>query len=282
MPTFKLTIEYDGTDYHGWQVQPGWATIQGVLEQALARIVGKQVHVTGAGRTDAGVHALGQVASLRADFRHQPDTLRRALTSLLPPDIVVTRVEEAPEAFDAQRWAQWKRYRYTLLTRPYPSAIERRYTLFFPLPLKIDAMAEAARMLVGDHDFSSFQAAKSSVDHRIRRVFATEFRQQADHLFFKITADGFLRHMIRIIMGTLLDVGKGKLAPADVKPILEVKDRKHASRTLPAHGLCLLEVGYQPFHSDHLSHSPTKGKGGVEGEGESFIVQSSRFREIKN
>ena len=247
MPTFKLTIEYDGTGYHGWQVQPGMSTIQGVLEYAMARIIGTHVHVRGAGRTDAGVHATGQVASLRADFGHPPDTLRRALTSLLPPDIVVTRVEEAPENFDAQRWAQWKRYRYTLLTRSFPSALERRYALFVPHPLKTDSIAEAAGMLIGEHDFTSFQAAKSSVGHPIRRVFATEFRQQGDHLFFEIVADGFLRHMIRIIMGTLLKVGDGKLTPEDVKAILKAKDRKRASKTLSAHALCLLGVGYEPF-----------------------------------
>ncbi|MGH7411877.1 MAG: tRNA pseudouridine(38-40) synthase TruA, partial [Candidatus Methylomirabilis sp.] len=245
MPTFKLTIEYDGTDYHGWQVQPGLATIQGLLEKAIARIIGEPVHVTGAGRTDAGVHAVGQVASLRAEFRHPAETLRRALTSLLPPDIVVARAEEAPNGFDAQRWAQWKRYRYTLLTRPYPSALERRYTLFVPGPLKIDLMAEAAGILIGKHDFSSFQAAHSSVDHPVRRVFTAAFRQEGDHLFFEIIADGFLRHMIRIIMGTLLEVGRGKLAPGDVKAILEAKDRNQASKTLSAHGLCLVEVGYQ-------------------------------------
>ncbi|MGH7409590.1 MAG: tRNA pseudouridine(38-40) synthase TruA [Candidatus Methylomirabilis sp.] len=247
MPTFKLTIEYDGTDYRGWQVQPGLATIQGVLEQAMARIIGEPVHVTGAGRTDAGVHALGQVASLHADFKHPADTLRRALTSLLPPDIVVTRVENVPEDFDAQRWAQWKRYRYTVLTRPYPSALDRRYTLFVPHPLKTDSMAEAAGMLIGEHDFTTFQAAKSSVDHPIRRVLATEFRQQGDHLFFEIVANGFLRHMIRIIMGTLLDVGQGKLAPEEIKAILDGKDRNLSSKTLSAHALCLVQVGYQPF-----------------------------------
>jgi tRNA pseudouridine38-40 synthase len=207
MLTFKLTIEYDGTDYHGWQVQPGRATIQGALEEAMARIVGERVQVIGAGRTDAGVHALGQVASLRALFRHPPETLRRALTSLLPHDIVVTRVEGAPDGFDAQRWAQWKRYRYTLLTRPYPSALERRYSLFIPRPLDIDSMSEAASILIGEHDFSSFQAAGSSADHPVRQVFSAEFRRNEDHLLFEITANGFLRHMIRIIMGTLLEIG---------------------------------------------------------------------------
>ena len=260
MPTFKLTIEYDGTGYHGWQVQPGMSTIQGVLEHAMERIIGTHVHVKGAGRTDAGVHATGQVASLRADFRYPPDILRRALTSLLPPDIVVTRVEGAPDGFDAQRWAQWKRYRYTLLTRPYPSALERRYTLFVPYPLKSDAMAEAASLLIGEHDFSSFQAARSSADHAVRQVFRATFRQEDDYLFFEIAADGFLRHMIRIIMGTLLDVGRGKLGPRDLKAILEARDRNRASKTVSPHALCLMEVGYQPFHSTHPSPSPARGR----------------------
>ena len=250
MPTFKLTIEYEGTGYHGWQVQPGMSTIQGALEYAMERIIGTHVHVKGAGRTDAGVHATGQVASLRADFRYPPDILQRALTSLLPPDIVVTRVEEVSDGFDAQRWAQWKRYRYTLLTRPFPSALERRNTLFVPHPLKTDSMAEAAGMLIGEHDFTSFQAAKSSVDRPTRRVFATEFRQQGDHLFFEIVANGYLRHMIRILMGTLLDVGRERLTPSDVKAILEAKNRKLASKTLKPNALCLMEVGYEPFRAE--------------------------------
>ncbi|MDD5558143.1 tRNA pseudouridine(38-40) synthase TruA [Candidatus Methylomirabilis sp.] len=242
-----MTIEYDGTDYHGWQVQPGMTTIQGTLEEAVARIVGQRIHVMGAGRTDAGVHAFGQVASLRAPFSHPPDTLRRALTSVLPSDIVVSRVEEVDEDFHAQRCARWKRYRYTLLTRPYPSAIERRYTLFVPHPIKIDAMAEAARTLIGTHDFSAFQAAHSSAESSVRTVLVAEFRQEGDHLAFDIVADGFLRHMIRIIMGTLLDVGRGRLRPEDLKVILEGKDRSHASKTISPHALCMLEVGYQPF-----------------------------------
>ncbi len=247
MPTFKLTIEYDGTDYHGWQVQPGLRTIQGTLQGAMARIVGEPVHVAGAGRTDAGVHALGQVAGLRAGFKHPPETLRRALTSLLPPDIVVTRVEEAPEGFDAQRWAEWKRYRYTLLTRPYPSALRRRYTLFVPRPLDVEAMAEAANLLVGKHDFSSFQAAKSSVEDPVRRIFEARFRSEEDHLCFEIVADGFLRHMVRIIMGTLLSVGRRTITPEDLGAIREARDRNRASKTISPNALCLMEVGYEPF-----------------------------------
>ncbi len=252
MPTFKLTIEYDGTDYHGWQVQPGMTTIQGTLQGAVARIVGKDVHVMGAGRTDAGVHALGQVASLRAEFHHPPDTFRRALTSVLPPDIVVTAVEEMDNDFHAQYSAQWKRYRYSLLTRRYPSALERRYTLFVPYPLQTDAMADAAGSLIGIHDFSAFQAAHSSVESPIRTIMVAEFRQQGDHLSFEIVANGFLRHMIRIIMGTLLDIGRGRLQSEALQAILEEKDRKHASKTISPHGLCLLEVGYHPFgfHSE--------------------------------
>lgn len=247
MPTFKLTIEYDGTDYHGWQVQPGMTTIQETLEEAVARIVGKRVDVMGAGRTDAGVHALGQVASLGAPFHHPADTLRRALTSVLPFDIVVTAVEEVDDDFHAQRRALWKRYRYTLLTRPYPSALERRYTLFVPRPLKLDAMTEAVRALIGTHDFSAFQAAHSFTGSSIRTVIAAKFIQEGDHLVFEIVGDGFLRHMIRIIMGTLLDIGLGRLQPEDLHVILESRDRNHASKTISPHALCLLEVGYQPF-----------------------------------
>jgi tRNA pseudouridine38-40 synthase len=247
MPTFKLTIEYDGTDYHGWQIQPGLATIQGALEHVIARITGESIHVVGAGRTDAGAHAVGQVASLRAGFDHPPETLRRAFTSLLPPDIVVTRVESVPDGFDAQRSARWKRYRYALLTRPYPSALERRYTLFVPRPLNVGAMVEAATLLVGEHDFRSFQGARSTVQHSIRQVYKAEFQQDRHHLYFEIIANGFLRHMVRIIVGTLLDVGRGRLVPHDMKAILEGRDRKYASNTVSAHGLSLVEVGYRSF-----------------------------------
>lgn len=255
MPTFKLTIEYDGTGYHGWQVQPGMSTIQGVLEHALARIIGTHVHVRGAGRTDAGVHATGQVASLRADFRYPPDILQRALTTLLPADIVVTRVEGAPDGFDAQHWAEWKRYRYTLLTRSYPSALERRYALFVPHPLRIDAMVAGAKVLIGQHDFTSFQAAQSSATHPVRQVFLAQFCQEGEHLLFDIAADGFLRHMIRIIMGTLLDVGRGRLSPDDLKAILQARDRKQASKTLSPHALCLLQVGYKASSGKNASSS---------------------------
>lgn len=247
MTTYKLTIEYDGTDYHGWQVQPGVPTVQGTLQEALARICGTRIDLMGAGRTDAGVHALGQVGSLRAEFHHPPDTLRRALTSVLPSDIVVTRVETMADDFHAQRRAQWKRYRYTLLTRRYPSALERRYSLFVPYPVEVDDMAQAARGLIGTHDFSAFQAAHGSAESPVRTILAAEFTRQGDHVYFDIVADGFLRHMIRIIMGTLLDVGRGKLRLYDFKAIHEGRDRNHASKTISPHGLCLLNVGYEPF-----------------------------------
>jgi len=250
-------LEYDGTDYHGWQVQPGVATVQGVLQDAMARVVQASVHIVGAGRTDAGAHALGQVASVRAEFRHPPDILRRALSSLLPPDIVVTRVEETASDFDAQRSARWKHYRYTLLTRPFPSALEHRYTLFVPRPLKVAAMAEAARMLIGEHDFSSFQAAGSSAHSPIRQVFEATIREQDDHLWLDIVASGFLRHMVRIVMGTLLDVGHGRYSSGDVKAILEARDRRFASKTLPAHALCLIAVGYQPYTGLAARASPS-------------------------
>lgn len=247
MLTFKLVLEYDGTEYHGWQVQPGMWTVQGVLQDALARIIGERVTVVGAGRTDAGVHALGQVASFRAEFMHPSDTLKRGLTSLLPPDIVVTAAEEAPEGFDAQRSACWKRYRYTLLTRPYPSALARRYAFFVPYVLRIDPMVEAAEVLIGTHDFSSFRAARSSTENPVRRVYAAAFHREGEYLHFEIVANGFLRHMIRILMGTLLDVGRGRISAQDMERILEAKDRTRASKTLSPHALLMVEVGYSPF-----------------------------------
>lgn len=255
MTTFKLTLEYDGTDYHGWQVQPGMTTIQGTLQEALTQICGAKVDVMGAGRTDAGVHALGQVASLRTHFNHPADTLRRALTSILPSDIVVTRAEVMEDNFHAQRCARWKRYRYTVLMRRYPSALERRYTLFVPYSLRLDSMADAARYLIGTHDFSAFQAAHGSAETSIRTVWVAEFVRRGDHLTFEIVADGFLRHMIRIIVGTLLDVGRGKLRPEDFKAIHEGRNRNRASKTIAAHGLCLINVGYETFdgHQDTSS-----------------------------
>jgi len=240
----KLVLEYDGTAYHGWQVQPGLDTIQGRLEAALSRLAGSPVHVMGAGRTDAGVHALGQVASCNAEVRLDDVSLRRALNALLPKDIVVTNVEPAPAEFDARRSARSKTYRYTLLRRAYPSALEGRYSLYVPHAADMEVMAEAAQCLVGTHDFSAFRAGTCAAATPIRTVSRAAWRAEGDLWRFEIDGNAFLQHMVRIMVGTLLDVGRGKRRAAEMPEILASRDRRRAGKTAPPHGLCLVAVAY--------------------------------------
>jgi tRNA pseudouridine38-40 synthase len=215
-----------------------------VLQEILFRIAGAPVQVTGAGRTDAGVHALGQVASFSADLRLDPPTLRRALNASLPRDIVVCQAEEAPLDFDARRSARCKAYRYTILRRDYPSAWMGRHTLYVSGPLDADAMAEAARAVVGTHDFSAFRAATCAAKSPVRSVMDASWRVAGDLYQFEITANAFLQHMVRILVGTFLDVGRGKRAPTDVADVLASRNRRCAGKTAPPHGLCLVEVQY--------------------------------------
>jgi len=244
MRTFKVTLEYDGTDYHGWQTQPNVATIQGEVEKALRQIIGATTHVIGAGRTDAGVHAQGQVASFSSDTELSLSILCRALNSTLPADIVVTAVEEAPTGFDACRDAVNKTYRYTILNRPSPSALDRRYCLWVPSPLHREAMGEALSHILGEHDFTSFRAAGCTARTSSRTVSGALLTAEADSLRVEVTADGFLKNMMRILVGTLLEVGKGRMTPVHVKEILAARDRSRAGKTLPPQGLCLMEVRY--------------------------------------
>jgi tRNA pseudouridine38-40 synthase len=244
MRRLKLILEYEGTAYHGWQVQPGLLTIQGILQAALARIAGTPVQVTGAGRTDAGVHALGQVASFSLDLRLDPPSLRRALNATLPHDIVVCQAEEAPADFDARRSARSKTYRYTLLRRDYPSAWLGRHTLYVPTPLNADAMAEAAKAVIGTHDFSAFRAGTCTARTPVRTVLDAVWRTEGDLWHFEITANAFLQHMVRILLGTLLEVGRGKRAPSEIATILASRDRRRAGKTALPNGLCLVKVQY--------------------------------------
>jgi len=240
----KLIIEYDGTAYHGWQVQPGLPTVQGVIEETVKRISGEEVRIIGAGRTDAGVHALGQVANFRTGKALAPEIWRRALNGLLPPDIVAQHVEAAPEDFDACRSAREKTYRYVILNSPVPSGLDRQWVLHVPEPLDPAAMAEGAALLIGEHDFSAFRAADDHPPDPVRSVTEARFETAGRRLHFVTTANGFLKHMIRIIVGTLLDVGRGKREPPDVQRVLLSRDRQSAGRTAPPHGLCLVRVRY--------------------------------------
>ena len=241
---FKLTLEYDGTAYHGWQIQPGLPTIQGTLESCLGRFAGRPVAVRGAGRTDAGVHALGQVASFSAALRLEPAALRRALNASLPRDIAVRQAEEAGADFDARFSARSKTYRYTLLRRDTPSALAARTTLFVPIALECSAMAAATRSVVGTHDFSAFRAGTCAARSPVRTVLAAEWRHEGEFWHFEVTANGFLQHMVRILVGTLLEVGRGRQRPDAMAAILTSRDRRRAGKTVPPHGLCLVEVHY--------------------------------------
>ena len=244
MQNLRLTLEYDGTEYHGWQVQPGLPTIQGTLEEAIKRISGEEVRITGAGRTDAGVHAVGQVANFYTGKEMDATSWQRALNAILPPDIVVRGVEQVSEDFDARRSAKHKTYRYSILHRADPSALDRRYLLHVPDPLDLGAMAEAATLLLGEHDFSAFRAAECPASTPVRRVYEARFATEGERFHFFITADAFLMHMVRIIVGTLLEVGTGKITPADFREVLKSRDRGRAGKTVPPHGLCLLSVKY--------------------------------------
>lgn len=240
----KLVVEYDGTDYRGWQVQPDCPTIQGELELAVKQITGEAVRITGAGRTDAGVHALGQVAHFHTSSGMPPEKMRRALNAVLPDDIVVLDVSEAPESFHARHSAKSKRYRYTILNRPSPPAIERRHTMHVGYPLDVAAMKEAAGHLVGTLDFSSFACNSGKDDDPVRTVTEISIEKRGDYIIVELEAISFLYKMVRSIVGTLIDVGRGHLKPSDVLGILMARDRNTSGPTAPAGGLTLVRVDY--------------------------------------
>lgn len=244
MPAFKLTLEYDGTQYHGWQVQPNLPTIQGTLEAVIKRVAQQEVTVIGAGRTDAGVHAMGQVAHFVTTAGLSAEDWLRALNGLLPPDIAVLSVEEVQDSFHARYSAKSKLYRYRLLTRVHRSALGRDKILHYPYPLDLDAMEAAARALVGQHDFTSFQGSPTDNENPVCTVTTLTVDRFGDEVIVEAEADRFLKQMVRNIVGTLLEVGRGKLQAGDVAGILAVKDRTKAGPTAPAHGLYLVKVDY--------------------------------------
>ena len=240
----KLVIEYEGTRYCGWQVQPNVPTIQEGLERAVRQITGEAVRIFGAGRTDAGVHASGQVANFHTSCRMPAGRMRHALNAVLPDDIVVLDVSEVPESFHARYSAKSKRYRYSILNRQAPSALHRYFTLHLAQSLDIAAMREAAGHLIGTWDFSSFGCNAGREDDPVRTVLDIAADRQGDYLTIEIEAVSFLYKMVRSIVGTLIDVGKGKVEPSDVLRILRDRDRKRAGATAPAQGLTLVHVNY--------------------------------------
>lgn len=240
----RLLLEYDGTDYRGWQVQPNGPTVQEKVEAVILRITGEAVRVAAAGRTDAGVHAAGQVASFLTHSALPVATIARALNALLPRDIAVLSAEEAAASFHARFSATGKRYRYSILNRPGRPALDRRAVLHVARPLDVEAMRDAARCLVGTHDFSSFRCNSGKDDDPVRTVRAVSVERRGELVVIDIEALSFLYKMVRSIAGTLIAVGKGTIPPGEVAAILAARDRRRAFPTAPAAGLCLISVSY--------------------------------------
>lgn len=242
--TIKLTIEYDGTNYHGWQVQPNGVTIQAVLEQAIEKLLGVKTRLNGAGRTDAGVHALGQVANFfyagEVDLRR----LHKGLNAVTAEDIVIKQIEAVPESFDARRDVRSRLYQYRIWNHPWPSAFHQRFSWHVHDPLVLAAMQEAIQSLEGEHDFASFQAAGCDALHSTRRIYCNSLSEKGDFLIYSVEATAYLRHMVRNIVGTLVEVGRGERSPAGFAQLLEARDRRQAGPTAPSQGLFLIEVKY--------------------------------------
>ena len=246
MRNIKLTIEYDGTDYCGWQRQNATRTksIQQVIEEALIKVFQKKIKLIGSGRTDSGVHACNQTANFKTDSRLLPGKIRSALNSYLPKDVVIKMVRDVDGDFHARFRVKSKIYRYSILNAPAPSPLNRRYSLFIPYSLDLEKMKKAATYLKGRHNVKSVHRARGKQKNFVRTIKKLEIIQRDEIIFFEIEAEGFLYHMVRIIVGTLLEVGRGRFRPGYVKEILKQKNRKLAGPTLPGRGLCLMEVKY--------------------------------------
>jgi tRNA pseudouridine38-40 synthase len=244
-PTWKLTIAYDGTNYVGWQRQAAGVSVQQLIEDACAPLAGgSSPAVAGAGRTDAGVHAFGQVASVSFDSTLDHDTIRRALNFRLPEDVRVRAVESAAPGFHARFDARGKRYRYRIAVGPVASPFDRWFVWHAPEARDHAAMADAARLLVGRHDFASFQASGGDTAETVRTIRRLDLHATAEELVLDVEGDGFLRHMVRAIAGTLVDVGAGRRPAGVMADILAARDRRAAGATAPASGLALMEVFY--------------------------------------
>jgi tRNA pseudouridine38-40 synthase len=240
----KVTLAYDGTRFVGWQRQAEGESIQGLLEAALARFEGAPVTVHGAGRTDAGVHALAQVASVRLTCQHDVRTLMRALNAHLPEELRVLAVDEAAPDFHARFSARGKTYRYQLRSGGVASPFDRAFVWSLPETLDVAAMQQAASALEGTHDFSAFQSVGNDVPSTVRRLDASVVRPEGDLLVYEVTGEGFLRHMVRAIVGTLVEVGRGWRAADSMPALLAAADRGAAGATAPPHGLFLAAVHY--------------------------------------
>ncbi len=244
----KLTIAYDGSDYHGWQIQPGFTTIQEAVQDAARSLLGPNVRVCGASRTDAGVHALGQVALIQIDSPVPTQNLARAITDRLPDDIAIVKAEEVPMGFDVIGDVTSKLYRYTIFCHPTRPVLHRRYCWHVPSNPDVGAMDAAAQRLVGTNDFKSFASAADSRTDSVRTIFrcdVTEVRKDDGHwVYVEVEGDGFLYNMVRNIVGSLMEVGLGRWEPVRISRVLAARDRTAAGPIAPPNGLCLMWIKY--------------------------------------
>lgn len=244
MRNIKLIIEYDGKGFNGWQKQPNKLNIQGEIERAIEEITGESIDLIASGRTDAGVHSLGQTANFKTESKIPIEKIPIAINSKLKQSIIIKSAEEVDERFHSRYNVKSKKYRYTINNSKYGSAIYRNVEYHFPIKLNIENMQKAAKYFEGEHDFKAFKASGTSSKSSVRKIYKVEVIKNEDRIYIELTGNGFLYNMVRIISGTLLDVGSGKIAPEEIKNIIETKDRKLAGKTLPPQGLCLVEVNY--------------------------------------
>jgi tRNA pseudouridine38-40 synthase len=240
----KLTIQYDGSRYSGWQIQPGKRTIQGELVEALSNLVGEKTHVHGASRTDAGVSALGQVGLFEIDSPIPTENFADAINDRLPPEIVVTAADEVPEGFDLFGSVKSKLYRYSIYTGRYRPVLRLNQCWHIPKKLDVPAMNKAAQLLVGTKDFKSFASAADRRESSIRTIFRCDVTAEDKWIYVNVEGDGFLYNMVRNIVGTLVDIGLGRWKPEKINETLEAKDRNAAGRLAPPAGLCLMWIKY--------------------------------------
>lgn len=245
MKRIKIIVAYDGTNYHGWQVQPNGVTIEGVLNRALTELTGEVTAVTGASRTDAGVHSLGNVAVFDTNTRIPPDKICYALNQRLPEDIVVQHSCEVPLDFHPRHCESRKTYEYKILNRTFPMPLKRFDTYFFYRKIDVSKMREAAQYLIGEHDFKSFCSVHTQAETTVRTIYELTVEKQEDLITIRVTGSGFLYHMVRIIAGTLLQAGTGEREPREMEEILNAADRAAAGPTAPACGLTMIGIAYE-------------------------------------
>jgi tRNA pseudouridine38-40 synthase len=256
----RLTIEYDGTAYSGWQLQASEDTIQARLEAVLEKLFGQKIRINGAGRTDAGVHALGQVAAFDAPRHFDPSDLRRALNAMLPPDITVREAVEVPANFDPRRDAYLRAYQYRILNRELRSVFDYRHAWLVRDALDLAAMRAAARRFLGEHDFAAFRSLGTETKSTMRRIYLSQWERHGDLLLYRIEGSSFLRHMVRAMVAAMVEVGRHRMSVEALNALLSGGDRALAPAAAPACGLFLVEVRYPPQSGKFENRAPRAKK----------------------